>query len=266
MIDKIQLGLRLKTLRNKKNMTMNDVAVYVGASGRSTINSWEKGRTIPSKNSLEMLSKLYGLKTEKILYGDETSYINAILTYILDNEDQYKDINDKISKYLKIAINLNNVDDFAQEHLSDMSPVEFVDEVQNKYNEEAHKAMSPIIEIVSNKIKDDSISYFNFEKVMTILKVTIDEYIDKNFNTFIGQQNLLNHYMNKFKINYKFSSMNFKSLEEYLEFNKDNVDLKKDIDNYYRDKLINDIRTFVIKETTLLSKEYDDNINKYLKK
>lgn len=81
--DKNAVGVRLSGLRKQNKLSMDEVAHYVNVSGRSTINGWEKGRSIPEDDKLERLSTLFNVSIDYILHGN--NYKNEMLRDTLDS-------------------------------------------------------------------------------------------------------------------------------------------------------------------------------------
>ncbi|MGY0245528.1 helix-turn-helix domain-containing protein [Limosilactobacillus fermentum] len=74
-VNKQALGARIRELRKSHNMSMESLAEKVGASGKSTINSWEKGVTKPRPKFLSKLSEVLGVEKEFLEFGSPEQYI-----------------------------------------------------------------------------------------------------------------------------------------------------------------------------------------------
>lgn len=68
----MNLGERIKALRLKNNMTLQQVGDVFGIT-RSAVGSWERGDTRPDQDRLTRLAKLYGTSIEHILSGASVS-------------------------------------------------------------------------------------------------------------------------------------------------------------------------------------------------
>ncbi|MGR3741135.1 helix-turn-helix domain-containing protein [Companilactobacillus sp. DQM5] len=87
--DKNQIGKRLLKIRKDNNLSMEDFAKLIDMSGKSTINEWEKGRSIPSKKALRNISKILDIDSNFILYGTFSNYVkNLILSTIKSRNDE----------------------------------------------------------------------------------------------------------------------------------------------------------------------------------
>lgn len=78
-IDKQAVGQRIRHLRQTKQLSMADLAATVGVAGKSTINDWEKGRTLAANEKLATLADLFGTSTGYLLHGALSDYAYAVL-------------------------------------------------------------------------------------------------------------------------------------------------------------------------------------------
>lgn len=98
-------GLRLKELRNRKNLYQNRVAQQIGVT-RATISSYERNIKTPSLEVLKKLAILYNASIDYILGFDARSNI-----YLDDlNESQQKAMMD-VLLMIKRAFAQQNIDD-----------------------------------------------------------------------------------------------------------------------------------------------------------
>ena len=58
--------MRLKALRKRAHMTLEDVAALIGVSYQ-TISNWEKGITEPDINSIKKLASYFQVTTDYLL-------------------------------------------------------------------------------------------------------------------------------------------------------------------------------------------------------
>lgn len=99
-VNKQALGARIRELRKSHNMSMESLAEKVGASGKSTINSWEKGVTKPRPKFLSKLSEVLGVEKEFLEFGSPEQYIKSV---VLD--DFFSDassLDGPFKEYLKV--------------------------------------------------------------------------------------------------------------------------------------------------------------------
>ncbi len=84
------IGEKIKIKRNEKEYTQEDLAKLLNVS-RSTISSWEVGRTYPDLETVVKISDLLGITLDELLKEDK------VMTRKLSNKIRN-------NKYYKIAI------------------------------------------------------------------------------------------------------------------------------------------------------------------
>lgn len=77
-INKQQVGHRIHELRITANLSMAELASAVGLAGKSTINDWEKGRTLANAERMEKLAVFFKVPVNYIRYGSLTDYVTAV--------------------------------------------------------------------------------------------------------------------------------------------------------------------------------------------
>lgn len=75
-----KIGLLIKNLRIKNNMSQNDLARELGI-GRENISKWENGVSLPDVENLIIISKIFKVSVDELLLGELTN-----------NKDNNKDI------------------------------------------------------------------------------------------------------------------------------------------------------------------------------
>lgn len=78
-VDKVAVGNRIRLLRIENNMTMQELANTVGASGKSTVNEWEKGRSLPADSSIRVLASALYVTKSYLLYGDLRKHLETMI-------------------------------------------------------------------------------------------------------------------------------------------------------------------------------------------
>ncbi|CAM4224428.1 DNA-binding protein [Streptococcus penaeicida] len=68
------LASNIKYLRLKNGMTQSDLAHLLGRQGTSTISEWEKGKYGPKKETLHLLTVIFKISLDDLLYRDLTTY------------------------------------------------------------------------------------------------------------------------------------------------------------------------------------------------
>ena len=77
-IDKQQVGNRIHQLRSAAGLSMAKLASAIGLAGKSTINDWEKGRTLANADRLAKVAAYFDVSTNYLLYGSLTEYVTAV--------------------------------------------------------------------------------------------------------------------------------------------------------------------------------------------
>ena len=104
-LNKEEIGKRIFNIRASLGETMEEFSKHF-STNRSTINNWEKGRNLPNKSNLLVLSELSGLTSNELLYGttEEQQQIQKqieLYNRVKDVANNYlKDI-EIIEKYMK---------------------------------------------------------------------------------------------------------------------------------------------------------------------
>lgn len=70
-LNKEEIGKRIFNIRASLGETMEEFSKHF-STNRSTINNWEKGRNLPNKSNLLVLSELSGMTSDEILYGSDS--------------------------------------------------------------------------------------------------------------------------------------------------------------------------------------------------
>ena len=93
--------MRLKALRKREHMTLEDVAALIGVSYQ-TISNWEKGATEPDINSIKKLASYFKVTTDYLLEQDNDE------AYVLDifKKLEYLDKDELLNVTKSIITNL----------------------------------------------------------------------------------------------------------------------------------------------------------------
>lgn len=272
MIFKKEIGLRLSNLRNQKKLTMDEVASYVGVSGRSTINGWEKGRSIPKNVFLNKLSSLFGVSNEFILYGDIKHYVINILEYCLDNPREYDNLIENIKKYKSYTngiygynkdntINLNNLDRFRGIYTDDFS-----DELIDKIITENNDYYRTIVDETAKNIRTLTIDYDDTEKIIKTLDLTVENLLNNKINTFEGQEiSLLKYITEEMDYSSDFFKWSTLGIDFYMDQMKKSgsTDRKNDFEVFFKKELSYKVLEASNRIIYELNKEYEKSKNKF---
>lgn len=107
-MDSKKIGVFIKELRQKNNMSQSDLAELIPIN-REAISKWECGRTIPDSSTLLRLSDIFDVSIDEIMYGeyqtkDNNDKFENIKYRIFDNQIVTQNKLNKISKVLLLTL------------------------------------------------------------------------------------------------------------------------------------------------------------------
>lgn len=85
VLDPVATGARIKELRLKNGLTVEDVCEYMGFESVQAIYKWQRGESLPSIDNLYALSVLFETSIDDILRGsrEESQELSSfILQYV----------------------------------------------------------------------------------------------------------------------------------------------------------------------------------------
>lgn len=77
-VNKKALGNKIRTLRIENHWTMENLATFIGAGSKSTVNSWERGQTVPSDKKLEKLAILFRVSRDELINAGKVNYLSRL--------------------------------------------------------------------------------------------------------------------------------------------------------------------------------------------
>lgn len=103
---------RIRSLREKRDMTLKEFSEYLDIPV-SSINSWERGVSIPRPNYLKLLADKNDVSESWILYGDVEDYVTDVLVYLniheMISENEFIEI---VKLFKKRKIPVGNYNEF----------------------------------------------------------------------------------------------------------------------------------------------------------
>ena len=81
-----ELGARLRELRNNKGFTQQQVADYLGLKNKSTLGSWEVGKSEPDAFTFLKLCRFYGVDHILDEFGEGGAVVKRADIHITDFE------------------------------------------------------------------------------------------------------------------------------------------------------------------------------------
>lgn len=198
------VGKRIRKIRKKLGLTMQEFGNMVSNSPRSTVSTWEHGGNLPSKEKIELIAQIGSVNSEWIKWGDFSDYIESYLLflgyerYIEDNKYIIKNISSQIQKshsldfskfpadanYSKFNRSIELI--FNKAYLNDLS--ELLSEVMHSIIDEnnCHELYEANKKKIFNNYYDEivaqKIEWKNFQEYKTIAYKIIDKYSKNQIN------------------------------------------------------------------------------------
>lgn len=85
IIDKKAVGNRIQSIRKRKGLTMKEFGKLVDNAAQSLVSRWENGLTYPNSKRLKIIAIIGGMTVNELLYGDFKAYCYEIFNGI-ENE------------------------------------------------------------------------------------------------------------------------------------------------------------------------------------
>jgi len=251
------IGQRIKNLRQSNNLTLEQLANKIGVAGKSTVNSWEKGRTIPNKSNLDKLSKVLNTTNGYLLYGSFEFYLNEILGYILDNLNNDLELKHSLISYLKLTTDFTKNTPGLYFDGNKPLTLDKQDELIDSYT---NKEISNILE--KNKI--DIYAYLlnrgiNYDSPLNDIITNIQSYFDGKSNnarmSFIGRARDVQSDVDDFTL---FSILP-DTLEEFLEIIK-----KSEKNSNKHEPIQKQIETFYNGQLDIMLESFSENLSQLM--
>lgn len=269
-IDKKSVGGRIKSLRLSQNWSMDELAKRAGVSGKSTVNEWEKGRSLPNESTLERLGKLFSVTPGYITFGNFDGYIFKFLS----NEGmKNNNFNSAVWEYIELTTDTERI---LTGIATNLDGTVADDETQGQINQNiisgaVRDAISDNLQSILGKIKERQIKYSDTDSIITIATevVRFNNRIVKQ--SFVGKIHQLRDVFDRLN---SYELLNSKiSLEEYI--NDENMPFfphsddfrsktEEKIDMYYQAKLNNLLMFTFSDELGHLLSAYEMDKKKYL--
>lgn len=105
------LNEKLRRLREEKGFTLSQVAQLIDRS-RTTVNSYEIGKSVPPVNVIMKLAKLYGVKSDYLMdVADRPRYELSISNITPEQEEILLEINRLTIEFFRIQNNRRDRND-----------------------------------------------------------------------------------------------------------------------------------------------------------
>src|SRR5690625_3368850 len=146
-----KVGKRIKTLRQQNKLTLKELGEKLSIA-ISTINSWERGVSVPRKKTLIKISNFFNVDENWLMYGSIVEYLTDVIKYYgLEEQINDKDMIDFINLLIAEKYTVGNLKEllfYAKKHLPILEKgiiVQTEKKVKNKKSLQNIGNMYPII-------------------------------------------------------------------------------------------------------------------------
>lgn len=183
--EKKSIGKRIRKIRLEKGMTTKEFGQIFNATD-SNVSSWEKGRTSPNPERLNLIAKIGNVTIDELLKGSKIEYalflcnslIQNKLTLSFSDKTLIEKYSNQFIDYIRNALNSTDISESTYNEIAEF--------VITKFNEflstptSTKKLINSVIRVNQNEINKiyDFISSSN--TVENNLSVSSVEEIDKN--------------------------------------------------------------------------------------
>lgn len=249
-INKKQVGQRIKRLRHSRNLTLDEVADKIHAKGKSTVNAWERGATLPSKGFLKQLCKLFNVSKEYLFFGSLDEYLlNLVIDdYQSDGSLTHSDI----VNYLNLTTErLNFVDSLTINASKEEAARRLNNAETDAIKDAIINNLSSLKEFLDGKLK-----YNNDSEILLSVATWFFKHSEGPLNSFLGQYRGLMHAVSEEPLGtIGFSDM---TVSEVMELSPSIASTKeKALDIIFKSRLT-DIQENTINKLTKLRKDYEE--------
>lgn len=261
-ISRTDFGLRLMNLRKSKNLSMQELADIIGVSGKSTINEWEKGRGLPKRATMDRLAAVLNTNDNYLYYGDLNDFLRIKVLDVLDNYG-YKS-NVTFNKLINVTNGNFHPDDVIVRHITKLKDHVLRDDETSVKDRIFNEIYPGLFQIFSSK----GVTYdTNLEEIDRITNTYIQEVYFEQVRSFEGQAMDVLHELEDRSTHSKNTEWTKLTFEEVAKkFVKDGTlnwdgknyqitTMKQLVQQYYRDKLNDELVETRLRIKSLLSEE-----------
>lgn len=250
-INKKQVGKRIRSLRHSHNLTLEEVAKEIHAKGKSTVNAWERGATIPSKGFLKALCSLFDVSEDYLFFGSVDEYLLNLIIDDYQSEDSLTRIS--IENYLNLSSErLDFMDSLPFNYSQDEAPNIAKDADTNAIKDIVTSDLQSLKKFLGAKLK-----YNNDREILKMVSVWFNNKSTAPMNSFLGEYRQLRHYIS-LSVPGVMGAGN-KTVSEVMK--SPNISNKRQaIDLIYRGKL-SDLHLKMLQELSQLKESYEKEIH-----
>mgnify|MGYP001624167049 CR=1 FL=1 len=254
--NKKEIGKRIHSLRIAKNISMEELANNIGAGGKSTVNTWEKGITLPRPDYLAKLSSYFGVSVNYLKYGSLKNYLINLLIDDWDKEDPITA--NYLERYLEVATDYSGFKSGFPVGVPDNKVGYFYHEGELSFIRDAiNRKYSEIASFLGSTLR-----YENDIEILEKLKQWFRSSANRVGSSFLGLTRLFQDGIEKWMP----SSMGYseKTIEEVKNDKKDFTSKLPDeqiLDTIYQSKLV-DWQLDALDKLSKIKQEYLNELQK----
>ncbi len=195
--EKELIAERIKSIRKEKRLSMEKFAELIGASGKSTVNEWEKARSIPSDEFLDKISEIGKVSKDFILFGSLEDYVQRVLFKELEEHDTFFN---SVKDYAYLTTNLSDFESapFIYDENGKLIPPDEMDGViSNVLESELERIINENLPEIMIKIDNDSLSYRDDSAIASVATSFFYEETLAHSFSFEGSYHLLRKALNE---------------------------------------------------------------------
>lgn len=176
------LNERIKMIRIKKGMTMEEFGEHILNANKSVVSKWEKGLTVPNNERLKMIAQFGNISVSELLYGLDSELKEKVSKYteeIMKTEiremqsQKYKLLYDPLFKketidYLVTRYNFTDLTDIGiKQYTKELLDVFLDKEIyERKYKPHSDKhAIELTYDLLKDLVMERIDSYFRDENI-----------------------------------------------------------------------------------------------------
>ena len=183
--EKKSIGKRIRKIRLEKGMTTKEFGQLFNATD-SNVSSWEKGRTSPNPERLNLIAKIGNVTIDELLKGSKIEYalflcnslIQNKLTLSFSDKTLIEKYSNQFIDYIRNALNSTDISESTYNEIAEF--------VITKFNEflstptSTKKLINSVIRVNQNEINKNYDFISSSNTVENNLSVSSVEEIDKN--------------------------------------------------------------------------------------
>ncbi|MGO2564397.1 helix-turn-helix domain-containing protein [Brochothrix thermosphacta] len=255
-MEQTTMGGRIKRIRNSLNMTMEEFAKAIKVSGKSTVNEWEKDRSIPSYTNLKNIATLASVDANWIIHGTPREYVFKVLR---EEALRNSDLRSDILSYLSTRVELPSLNNMPLSEIKELDLKGSLDKIKQDTDIKVIETLDFFFEDILKtfNILSKKDIYTKEHHIIDLASLYFEEELVSVQNTFEGALRNIDKFFTASGLG-KPRTYD-KSLEDIIDnsLQKEEKEINAQIDSYYFNKL-NDLFLNTLHESQKIQKEYLD--------